>query len=428
MNTMRILLVDGAEREPWYAPLRRLVHARWIIGAAPRWIANARAEIDLAMVSDERALPHTMDAVSRLARQDIPVLHLIDGILEWRNTWENPTFALGNEPAAPFLQPSLCHKIACLGRSQARVLESWGNLSKCEVVGLPRLDDFLWQGGIPRVSNPPASTRGEFRLLVTTARTAGFTPDQIAAVERSLADLKAWLECHAKLGGRSVQVVWRLTGDLAARIGVDNCLGDVFGSELLDMIGDFDAMVSTPSTAQLEGMAAGIPVALLDYNNRPHYVGAAWNITASSHLESVLAELADPPADKMLYQDTVLHDALECRTPAGPRLQRLINEMARLGRESRSSGRALILPRRILADPQDDHHLPESRFDYSQLYPGHPVFGQMDRTELQMQIAQLRREIARQGVLETHPVFGPALRLRRRLRRLLARMRDRLKA
>src|SRR3990172_4206137 len=125
MSTPRILLIDGAEREPWYAPLRGLIDARWVCGSPTKWIDRAADSIDLAVVSDERALPHAVDAVRQLGSRGVPTLHLLDGILEWRNTWENPTFALGDEPAAPFLQPSLCHKIACAGRSQARILESW---------------------------------------------------------------------------------------------------------------------------------------------------------------------------------------------------------------------------------------------------------------------------------------------------------------
>ena len=421
MTRPSILLIDGAEREAWYAPLVNLIPARWTSGASSRLLDKA-AEIDLAVVSDERALPHAVDAVCRLAEQSVPVLHVLDGILEWRNTWENPTFTLASEPATPFLQPSLCHKIACLGRSQARILESWGNLGKCEVVGLPRLDHLVENAG-PFAEKNRDKPADEFRLLVVTARTPGFTPEQSATVERSLVDLKKWLDRHPTLAGRAVRATWRLTGELARRIGVDNQLGDVFGGELLDILPHFDAMITTPSTAQLEGMLAGLPVALLDYHNRPHYVEAAWNVTAETHLEQIVHELAEPPAERMLYQDTLLHDSLECRSPAAPRMVRLVDEMIRLGRECRASGRPLELPCCILTDLQDGHHWPESRFDYRELYPDHPVFGRPDQRELQMEVAQLRRVIARQGVLETHPLWGPALRLRRRMKRFFGRIR-----
>ena len=421
MITPTILLVDGAEREPWYASLRSVVRARWLDGATPRRIHAARGHIDLAVVNDERALPHAMDAVRCLAEQGIPTLHVLDGVLEWRNTWENPTYTLGAEPALPFLQPSLCHKVACLGRSQARLLESWGNLGKCEVVGVPRLDHFVTTPAGPKTDSDGATRR----ILVMTARTPGFTADQTAEVKQSLVDVKEWFAKHPRLGGRPVQPVWRLTQGLAAEIGVENSLRDTFGGELGAVLRNVDAVITTPSTALLEGMLAGRPVALLDYNNRPHYVPAAWSISAERHLGQVISELVVPPAARMLYQDTILHDALECRTPASPRMVRLVEEMVRIGRECRACGRPLRLPRRILPDEQDGHHLPEERFDYHTLYPDHPVFGDMDRAVLRMELGHLRRELSRQGVLEAHPLWGPALRLRRRVRGLLQKIQPR---
>ena len=46
-------------------------------------------------------------------------------------------------------QPVVGHKIACLGRSQARILESWGNVGKCEIVGAPRLDRLIGKPTTP---------------------------------------------------------------------------------------------------------------------------------------------------------------------------------------------------------------------------------------------------------------------------------------
>jgi hypothetical protein len=41
------------------------------------------------------------------------------------------------------------------------------------------------------------------------------------------------------------------------------------------VLASVDAVISTPSTAMLEGMLQGLPVAVLDFHNRPHYVPAA---------------------------------------------------------------------------------------------------------------------------------------------------------
>ena len=64
--------------------------------------------------------------------------------------------------ACPYtMRPILAHKAACIGASQAHVLNQWSNSGKTEVVGIPRLD------AIPAQPHPPRNDR-EFRVLVMT--------------------------------------------------------------------------------------------------------------------------------------------------------------------------------------------------------------------------------------------------------------------
>jgi hypothetical protein len=74
-------------------------------------------------------------------------------------------------------------------------------------------------------------------------------------------------------------------------------------------------------------MLQGLPVALLDYHNCPHYVPAAWTIAAREHIERVILEMIDPPKPKLHYQQIVFQDALECHSPATPRFVDLIKNM-----------------------------------------------------------------------------------------------------
>jgi hypothetical protein len=308
---------------------------------------------------------------------------MIDGILEWRFIWTSHD---PGEASTPQYQPALSHKVACLGRSQARLLESWGNFGKCEVVGLPRLDTLLESQ--PRRRQPGAPTR----LLITTARTPGFARDQVRTVERSLQDLKTWLDRARSMGRFDIEPVWRLTFELEGRLGVRNELSDDTGQELARMLADVDAMVTTPSTCLVEGMLQGIPVALLDYHNCPQYVPAAWSITAREHLDQVLPELVAPPTTHMLHQKMILHDTLECRTPALPRLIRLVEDMVHTARECRQAGRPLVFPGRILPDGQGGHHLWGEGLDAATLQTDQAVFDARDRTVLQKQIGHLRAQ------------------------------------
>ena len=318
----------------------------------------------------------------RAAENGIPTLIIADGILEYRNTWLHPDNAAGS-----IFQPVVGHKIACLGRSQTRILESWGNLGKCEIVGSPRFDFAI--GSRPR----QRKANETFRCLIMTARTPGFTADQTALAKRSLTDLKFWFAQHPHLNHVPIEPVWRLTQGLERDIGVQNQLTRLSADELSHVLSNVDAVITTPSTTMLESMLHGLPTALLDYNNCPHYVPAAWTISAPRHIDRVLPELVEPPAAKILYQDTILHDALECLTPAMPRMVKLIEEMLRIAGNCRAQGKPLEFPRRILIDDQDGHHLPEERFDMKALYPGHAVFGEMDRSTLQVELEILRRDI-----------------------------------
>jgi hypothetical protein len=428
----RILLIDGVGRPQCYTELRAALDAEWLTELTPAIEREAASAIDLAVVSQENN-PKTTVALCRLVERGIPTLCLIDGISEWRFIWANHEPVPG-ELSRPRHQPVLSHKVACIGRSQARLFESWGNLGRCEVVGLPRLDAL--RGRRPRV-RPPGEP---VRLLIATARMPAFTAGQLRLVEQSLQDLKAWIDGARSRGTVRIEPVWRLTFGLEATLGVRNERRDSdglldaaatgfsedTGGELGRVLESVDAMVTTPSTCLLEGMLQSIPVALLDYHNSPPYVPAAWAITAPQHLDQVLPELASPPPIRMLHQDTILHDALECRTPAIPRLVRLIEAMIGFARECRMSGRPLAFPTRILADEQGGHHLPEERFDLGVLYPDHAVFDAMDRAALQAEVGHLRfrqeeqaREIA--ALKRRAAARGPMVWLRTAIRTVVPR-------
>lgn len=320
----------------------------------------------------------------RAVEAGIPTLVLADGILEYRNTWEHPGLVPGS-----LFQPVLGHKIACIGRSQARFIESWGNPTQCEVVGVPRFDRYA---GMRRRGRPDGAP---FRVLVMTAITPFFTDKQHELVRRSLLDLKSVFKRGLNVGGVTVEPVWRITKGLDKEIGVDSAVTDLSGRQLADVLQNVDAVITTPSTSMLEGMLLGIPVAAIDYCNVPAYVQPSWRIGAAEHIMPTLEELVSPPAPKMLFQDTTLHDALECRTPAAPRMLRLAERMIASGLEARPrggppdmswslDGGARAIPPAAIGD----------RFDPRMLYPGHAPFGERDLRGLQVEVSHLRQHAA----------------------------------
>ncbi|MFN7141692.1 MAG: class I SAM-dependent methyltransferase, partial [Limisphaerales bacterium] len=251
------------------------------------------------LVTHDNYYEPSRSIIRKAVEKNIPTLILADGILEYRNTFEHP----GLVPGA-ILQPVLGHKIAALGRSQVRFLDSWGNEGKSELVGSPRFDVFAKLQKRQRPANEP------FRVLVTTALTPYFTEEQHVAVSDSLKDLKRFFETRRNICGVAIEPVWRLTKGLEAELGIP-VRGDVLSKNLLELLQEVDAVISTPSTCLLEAMQLGLPTAVLDYCNTPHYVQPAWRITAESQMADVVTELINPPEPKMLFQETTLHDSLE---------------------------------------------------------------------------------------------------------------------
>jgi hypothetical protein len=364
------------------------------------------------------------ECVRLLREKSVATLYAIDGILEWRNAWQNRA----DEPACPWtMRPALAHKVACIGRHQFRILRAWGNAEKVELIGLPRLDSLTANRfpTLPRASK----TDGPFRLLVMTAKWPGFTPEQIARTRQSLGDLRDCLNANSKSAGRSIEVTWRLTGGLAEELNVANSLSNTVGGELGQLLSRVDAVITTPSTALLEAMLYGLPTASLDYHNVPSYVQPAWTITHPGAISNVIAELQNPSPSRLFYQQSLLRDELECDGLATARMVDLIQKMQAIARQWVAANKPLQFPPNLIPDPTAG----VLEFPAAELFPQHAAFGETNPLSLQAELAHARREIillqaeiaqlrseldqAHQifEQIHRHPIAGPVVRLRQKL-------------
>jgi hypothetical protein len=290
----------------------------------------------------------------------IPTLLLMDGILEWRHEWEDPQ--MGAVRGVPLMQPVTTDRVACIGRQSVRLLESWGNLGKCELVGCPRLDDYIVN---PVRSKPKGGRR---TLLVATATTPAFTDSQWHAVLTGLRDVAAFL---AATDGWIPE--WRVCDRARKELKLPEEQGGKGRVPIRQALEFADAVLTTPSTVQVEAMLADRPTALLDYGNSPHYVGAAWSISARDHIGPVLAGLAEPSGARLAHQATILNDCLECATPAGPRLDALVSALVSASPMGTGGQRAAfpwpVLPRDLPCTCP-----PLSSLELARLYPQNEVF------------------------------------------------------
>lgn len=261
-----------------------------------------------------------------LKSRRVPTLYAIDGILEWRNAWENRA----DEIACPWtMRPCLSDAVAAIGPRQARVLSAWGNHGRVYNIGIPRLDEWKAPG-------PCSSSTADWRILVSTAKCPGFTEQQIQTTVDSLRDLQSFFARTEAFRGQRIEVTWRLTG------GLENVLGVESANQvpLRELISDTDVVITTPSTLALESMLLRKPTVLLDYHNTPDYVPTAWAIRHTDQIETVLADIAnsDASSPRLAWQDFLLQEALRYEGRAVDRMVQLIRAMLHRAEENRQSG------------------------------------------------------------------------------------------
>lgn len=384
-NDRILVLIQGQRHH--LEPVEALLDAPFIF--EERWtpdIVEAVNPILLIVMGDDHYQIYQCVKVAQ--ERGIPTLSVMDGIIEWRTVWERPRYGAGGNSLAK--QLIVTDKIACLGYASARLLASWGAVNQCEIVGAPRLD--------PLFTSPYEKRRREegrpLRLLVVTAKTPAFTPEHHRDVYQGLSDLRDVLAADPRW-----QVVWRLTGGLDYELGLDTQVSDLTGKEMRVVLSEVDAIISTPSTTLLEGMALNLPTALLDYGNRPMFNPAAWCITSRDHIKSVLDSMYQPDPRYMVWQEHLLRDQLAAHGYATERFAELIRAMSEIGRR-RQSGETVPIPERILSTPAENDLAPCDRFVLSDLYPEHPVFGRKSLAGIQRELQalydenkQLRRQI-----------------------------------
>ena len=113
----------------------------------------------------------------------------------------------------------------------------------------------------------------------------------------------------------------------------------------------------------LEAMRLGLPVAQLDYHNRPHYVQTGWDIAAAEHITDAMVQMADRDPTRMLFQRQQLADSLYLESNATERLSILIAGMLEITQQQIDANQPLNFPANMLSQPK----LQLTNFDHTAL-------------------------------------------------------------
>jgi hypothetical protein len=259
---------------------------------------------------------------------NIPSLLFQDGTLDW--IIQNEGELYGGTGGPTHFHPILTDKMAVIGHQSARIISSWNDVSKVEVVGFPILQNEIEEAKKYRLESKKEATK-PLNVLITSTRQGWFCERQKIAFIEALQDLKTYFEKQ-----KNVSVNWRLSRNLAEIIGVENEMKVKESVELVPLIKEADLIISAQSTVVVEAMIHGKPVAIIDYLNAPQYYGTAWLINAKSQIASTVESMMKAEPNRMLYQEYQLQDILSMELNAIERSKVLIEKMVEFRKENNS--------------------------------------------------------------------------------------------
>ncbi|MDX9911776.1 MAG: glycosyltransferase family 4 protein [Phycisphaerales bacterium] len=218
----------------------------------------------LAAVVTDATSARARDLLREAARVGARRVLLMDGVVDFRNTFRNRVLAptpigrvltrdaIGPDTPTGFLRPAPVDLIACASEDDAAVLRALGN--EALATGLPRLVNEP-KGASDHTINAPIDPRG---IIVATATNPAFSNEERALLIEALRSVRDASE------RMRVHVSWRLTGGLARELDVPQD-----ERPLAEALRDARAIILTPSTLLLEAKlaerarAARLPVGVL---------------------------------------------------------------------------------------------------------------------------------------------------------------------
>lgn len=225
----------------------------------------------------------------------IPTLFLVDGPLEWSNSYLNPSLRKTNRFFRGYLMEPLIHDaILAVSAAQGRYL-AFRN---------PDRDITFMSYENKRLGSiePAAQSGKRWQFLITTAKTPYFDDRE----KHNLVHLLRQLVTALEQGGYSC--VFRIFDNALqeALSPRENLLEGSF-EEVLQQV---ECVIGTPSSVLLQSMAAGKPVGTLVYRDSPLFYQSGWLVGDLASLEATLASMISREATRMEFQTFCLEQNL----------------------------------------------------------------------------------------------------------------------
>lgn len=314
---LRIATSDPVDRLHHLGSLRKHPQLAWRGYLKSPFDEACFKDIDALVVTDEYYLPNRL-ALAACKRLGIPSFHIVDGIMEWRNLFENPR-SIDPKQGTPLFQPLLADYTFAMGSEQAEALRWLGN-SSVFATGLPRFDDLDRRNcRIGPSANP--------EILIASANTPWFSAEQESTFRGVYDHLPGVLDIARDTLSTPFAVRWRVAACLQDSVA-DLPKSQGTAAEALDSC---SALISTPSSLVVEAMILGIPTLVLDPYAVPALTPAAWSANDAATASSMLGDLLAPSPQRASFQDWI-RDRVTTSTPsASDSIARFICDASRSG-------------------------------------------------------------------------------------------------
>lgn len=239
-------------------------------------------------------------------RMSIPTLLLVDGPLEWSNTYHSPSLRRRMGPLQVGLfEPILHDAVAGIGSAQVRWIE---HKNEGRGVEFMTYANRRIQTTSPQRLEEGSAREPELDFLVTTARKPYFDEaerreltQQLAALVRALVaaghphalrifDKTLLRDLREALAGIALRV--EVDGDFASALARTRCV------------------VGTPSSVLLEAMQADKPTGTLMFRDSPLFYQTGWLLGCTSDWEPSLRSMFERDPRRLELQRQVLRENL----------------------------------------------------------------------------------------------------------------------
>jgi hypothetical protein len=288
-NRIRLATPERNNRFVHFSGITNHPDIDWLGSIDLAQYSDALDHVDAVICSDEWIL-ETRACIALCKLKGIPTFHVLDGVIRWKNLFENPR-SLDPHQGAPFMQPLVSDVTFVMGEMQAAILRWLGN-DNVIVTGLPRFATY------PRLNCRVGSDTSP-KLLVTSSNRPWYTESQKKQF------IPAFTELISSLVELGSEKGFAVDGRLSPWVDWDSSQSSWLPPhpDLIDQLRNCTALITTPSTIAVEGMLLGIPTMIFDPWSDPVLIPSAWYLNNSCCLSQSIASLLSPSAQRASFQD-----------------------------------------------------------------------------------------------------------------------------